>query len=419
MNKASLKRWIFPVAAAPLLLLSAWLFGAATETLAWMLAPIALWLGASLWPVERSAQTRDVPASSEMEDLDSAVAGVVEGIDGVFKGADVTLRSDLERIHKLVNEAIGTLQESFQGLHQQSNKQSELVASLVQGMGKRSADNSSADEGEEAETESGQSDFSFHEFATTTEMLLQGFILHIINVSQESMNLVDVIDDMVSEMSKADELLGDVKVIADQTNLLALNAAIEAARAGEAGRGFAVVADEVRKLSQRSDRFNDEIRDVIKNSRSSIDTARAAIGHLASKDMTMEIKAKSQVEGMLGRIGEFNALMENDLKEMAGISGAIGGLVDQAVRSLQFEDIVSQLVLHAVKRIDGMEVVMGSVRGSIAAIDVQMIKELGDYAAMLALLRDEAIRLDLEQQNGLDNGPVGQETMDEGDVELF
>ena len=111
------------------------------------------------------------------------------------------------------------------------------------------------------------------------------------------MNMIEKIDDMAERMNKVESLLTDVKSIADQTNLLALNAAIEAARAGEREEGFAVVADEVRSLSQRSDRFNDEIRTVLGLAQENIDSAKETVSKLASKDMSFAIKSNHQLTG--------------------------------------------------------------------------------------------------------------------------
>ncbi|WP_303786106.1 methyl-accepting chemotaxis protein [Azovibrio restrictus] len=100
-------------------------------------------------------------------------------------------------------------------------------------------------------------------------------------LAEESRQTMAIVDGLNTSTEQIGSILSLIKEIADQTNLLALNAAIEAARAGEAGRGFAVVADEVRKLAERTSKATNDISSLVNNIQRDTGNAHASMEHLA------------------------------------------------------------------------------------------------------------------------------------------
>ena len=191
---------------------------------------------------------------------------------------------------------------------------------------------------------------------------------------------------MVGELGKSSEQIGQIieviDDIADQTNLLALNAAIEAARAGEQGRGFAVVADEVRKLAERTGKATKEIAAMIRN---------------------IQTKTKSAVEGMEGGTRQVESGVETTTK--AGMA-----LFEIMKSAEKVGDMVTQIATAATEQSAATEEVNSSVE-RIAKITQETAKgahQSADACGELSKLALDLRNLVSEFKLGNGNGAAGR-----------
>ncbi len=206
---------------------------------------------------------------------------------------------------------------------------------------------------------------------------------HGASVVEESMRSIDRVNAVSSDLKAAMGALGEqtqaigqvmsvISDIADQTNLLALNAAIEAARAGEAGRGFAVVADEVRKLAEKTMTATKEVGQAV------ISIQQSVAGNIGSMDKAAA--AVSEATTLAGKSGqvlrEILALAEESAHEVAGIAAAAEeqsaaaeeinramAEVSQVVESTSTGMQESSMAVHALADLSGdMEQIIGRLR---------------------------------------------------------
>jgi len=189
-------------------------------------------------------------------------------------------------------------------------------------------------------------------FADNTGQTLDKFIQSTIDMSASSIDLLDQVTQIYESVPAVLKAVKDIDSIADQTNLLALNAAIEAARAGEHGRGFAVVADEVRSLSNRSSQFSEAIQSQLKAMSSQIEGLTNEVGRLASYDVSYVIEAKKEINAALSGIivkAESDSVVSSELEKM---TLALESALLDAISGMQFSNDNSQnlaLTMHSIE----------------------------------------------------------------------
>ncbi|MDP1896412.1 MAG: methyl-accepting chemotaxis protein, partial [Sulfurimicrobium sp.] len=312
------------------------------------------------------------------------------------------IKQEIRQTQDILSDAIHKLINSFTGMDSHTREQQRLALELTE----QTSNNDS----------SGQS--TFENFIAETSQTLSTFVQTTVETSKIGMSLVEMMDDIKNDVDKIMGALGEIQAISQQTNLLALNAAIEAARAGEAGRGFAVVADEVRKLSARSNSFSDLIGKHMTTVNISVQDAEKAINSMASKDMNFALQSKTRVQNMMGNISGINARMSQTVEQLSAIANEVEGDVRIAVTSLQFQDLSTQLLSHIQGRVEAIETMLDKV-ASITMEENGAVDDPADDSSLRLMRFQRAIDEAAETIRELKHNPVSQEHMAAGDVDLF
>ncbi len=277
-------------------------------------------------------------------DFSTPIASAGHDEIGLLAKSAEHIRTDLGRIIQEVKdstEALSHAANELSGIARQvsssSEEQSETAAMASSTVEQMTVSISSvADSAEEVQRLSGESLKSTHEGNEKVSVLI-GEIDMVESAMHEIANSVQ---EFVGRAALITNMTQQVKDIADQTNLLALNAAIEAARAGEQGRGFAVVADEVRKLAEKSAQAASEIDGVT----GSLNQQSASVGQAIESGQQSLRSSLEFVENVAMVLAEANSAVAQASEGMGNITSAVK---EQSTASSQIAGNVERIASMA------------------------------------------------------------------------
>jgi methyl-accepting chemotaxis protein len=309
-----------------------------------------------------------------LEEIGGAMDKLAEGnltaqVDGEFQGAFGELKDAANRMTARMRDAVGTINgnaETLAAASQQLRGSSETLASSAEEASSQANVVSAATEQISANVQSVSS--GAEEMSASIQEISQsaseatGVASNAVRQAEETSTRVHQLESASQEIGQVVKLITS---IAEQTNLLALNATIEAARAGEAGKGFAVVASEVKELAKQTAEATETIRSKIEAIQSTTSSASASIGEIGRVVQQIEQAQQAiaaSVEEQTATTGEIARNVSEAAQGTGEITRNMSELAEATRNSSQGASEALQAAGELSRMADDLKTIVGQFR---------------------------------------------------------